>query len=216
MTDPSNTPFVGSLQLGKRPALVLIDFCRAYFDVKAPFYLGSDSCLKSASKLLQEARRQHIPIFHTRVNFTPGSADGGVFMKKVPMLEVFTEGNPFAELMPEVQPLPNEPVIVKQYASAFFGTSLASTLHSLSVDTVVIAGVSTSGCVRASAVDAMQHAFIPVVVRDAVGDRGESRHEGNLFDIQAKYGEVIDEERALAYLRTTDHHHIESEDGAVK
>lgn len=200
MKQQSHNPFGGALRMGNRPALLLIDFCRAYFDPQAPFYLGSDMCLQSAARILSEARERHIPVIHTRVSYSPGSSDGGIFMKKIPALEVFTEGNAYAAFMPEVQPKPSEPVIVKQYASAFFGTSLASTLHSLGVDTVLIAGVSTSGCVRASAVDAMQHAFIPVVVRDAVGDRDDSRHEGNLFDIQAKYGEVVDEAQALAIL----------------
>lgn len=193
-------PFTGALQLGKKPALVLIDFARAYFEDGAPFFLGSDASLNSASRLLQVARAAEIPVLHTRVSFTRGGADGGVFLRKIPQLAVFIEGNPLAEIMPEVAPLAEEPVIAKQYASAFFGTSLASTLHSLSIDTLVIAGVSTSGCVRATAVDAIQNGFVPVVVRDAVGDRDTARHEGNLFDIAAKYGEVIDEQKATSYL----------------
>lgn len=194
------SPFAGSLELGERPALVLIDLARAYFEPGAPFYLGSDESLQSASRLLAAARSADVLVVHTRVSFTPGAADGGVFFKKVPSLEVFTEGNPLGEPMPQVVPALGEPVVVKQYASAFFGTSLASTLHSLRVDTVLIAGVSTSGCVRATAVDAMQHGFVPVVVREAVGDRDDERHSGNLFDIQAKYGEVLGEHDALAYL----------------
>jgi nicotinamidase-related amidase len=93
-------------------------------------------------------------------------------------------------------------VISKQYASAFFGTSLASTLTSLGVDTVLIAGLSTSGCVRASAVDCVQHGFVPVVVREAVGDRAREPHEANLFDLQAKYAEVVTLEVASRYLES--------------
>jgi maleamate amidohydrolase len=104
--------------------------------------------------------------------------------------------------MPEVAPRPGEPVVVKQYASGFFGTSLASTLTALGVDTTVIAGVSTSGCVRATAVDACQHGFVPLVVRDAVGDRDAGPHEANLFDLQAKYAEVVDEAAAVRYLES--------------
>lgn len=198
MNDAS--PFAGSLELGARPALVLIDLARAYFEPGAPFYLGSDDSLQSASRLLAAARAADVLIVHTKVSFTPGAADGGIFFKKVPALEVFTEGNPLGEPMPQVAPSLGEPVVVKQYASAFFGTSLSSTLHSLGVDTVLIAGVSTSGCVRATAVDAMQHGFIPVVVREAVGDRDDERHSGNLLDIQSKYGEVLGEHDALTYL----------------
>ena len=101
--------------------------------------------------------------------------------------------------MPEVAPVDGELVITKQYASAFFGTSLASTLVARGVDTVVLVGVSTSGCIRATGVDAIQHGFIPLVVRDAVGDRTAQAHEANLFDLQAKYAEVVDERTAMAY-----------------
>ena len=102
--------------------------------------------------------------------------------------------------MPEVAPVEGELVIIKQYASAFFGTSLASTLVARGIDTVVLVGVSTSGCIRATAVDAVQHGFIPLVVRDAVGDRTSQTHDANLFDLQAKYAEVVDERTAVAYL----------------
>ena len=100
-----------------------------------------------------------------------------------------------------LEPVAGETVITKQYASAFFGTTLASTLTSLGVDTVLIAGVSTSGCVRASAVDACQHGFVPLVVREAVGDRHPAPHEANLFDLQAKYAEVVGLQLALEYLK---------------
>lgn len=200
MKPDSPTPFTGSLHPGDRPALLLIDLVRAYFEPEAPFYLGSDASVRAAARLLEAARRARIPILHTRVVFTAGALDGGVFMRKVPQLSVFSGDGPLGEIMPHVAPRAGEPVILKQYASAFFGTSLASTLHALRVDTVLIAGVSTSGCVRASAVDALQHGFIPLVVREAVGDRDAAPHEASLYDIQAKYGEVIGEDETLAYL----------------
>lgn len=196
----SYTPFTGQLEPGISPALVLIDLVRAYFEPGAPFHLGTDAALQSASRLLGVARAAGIPVIHTRVSYTPGGHDGGVFIRKVPKLQVFTRGNPLGEIMSEVAPLENETVIEKQYASAFFGTSLSSTLLANGVDTVLLAGVSTSGCVRASAVDALQNGFIPLVVRDASGDRDPGPHEAALFDIQAKYGEVIGEEHAIRYL----------------
>jgi nicotinamidase-related amidase len=101
-----------------------------------------------------------------------------------------------------LEPLPDETVITKQYASAFFGTSLSSTLVALRIDTLLICGVSTSGCVRATAVDACQAGFIPLVVRDAVGDRAAGPHEATLFDLQAKYAEVVSLDGALTYLGT--------------
>ena len=112
---------------------------------------------------------------HTRVRYSAGGADGGVFFRKVPALQALVGDGPMGELMPPVAPTDDELVIVKQYASAFFGTSLASTLHAAGVDTVVVVGVSTSGCIRATAVDAIQHGFVPLVVADAVGDRAPDR-----------------------------------------
>ena len=110
--------------------------------------------------------------------------------------------SPLAEPPPELAPREGEIIIVKQYASAFFGTSFAATLTSRGIDTLVIAGVSTSGCIRATAVDACQNGFLPFVCRDAVGDRHPSPHEANLFDLAAKYAEVVDESFVLSRFRT--------------
>lgn len=109
-------------------------------------------------------------------------------------------GNPLSEYGEGLEPVEGEVVVVKQYASGFFGTSLASTLISLGVDTLIIAGVSTSGCVRATALDACQHGFVPIVVRDACGDRDPKVHEANLFDLDAKYADVVSEQEVLDYL----------------
>jgi maleamate amidohydrolase len=125
-----------------------------------------------------------------------------VFFRKLGALRELVGDAPGGQLMPEVAPRPGEPVVVKQYASGFFGTTLASTLIAWGVDTTVIAGVSTSGCVRATAVDACQHGFVPLVVRDAVGDRAPGPHQANLYDLQAKYAEVIDEPAAVRYLES--------------
>ncbi|WP_037969803.1 isochorismatase family protein [Streptosporangium amethystogenes] len=187
-----------SLPFGERPALILIDLMRAYFEPGAELYMGSRDCLDSAARVLAAARSAGVPVIHTRVAFGPDGVDGGLFFRKVaPLRHLVDGGGPLGELMPEVAPGPGETMIVKQYASAFFGTVLASTLNALRVDTLVIAGVSTSGCVRATAVDGIQHGFVPVVVRQAVGDRDLRPHEANLFDIQAKYGEVWDEAAVL-------------------
>lgn len=199
-SDYREAGFGRRLEPGRRPALLLIDMVRAYFDPGAELYMGSDTCLKSAQRLLEAARAAGVPVVHTCVKYAPGGVDGGVFFRKVGALRHFVGDGPLGEIMPQVAPDDGEVVVVKQYASAFFGTSLAATLTSLGVDTIVIAGVSTSGCVRASAVDAVQHGFIPMVVRDAVGDRDERPHEANLFDLQAKYAEVVPESDAVQYL----------------
>lgn len=187
------------LTAGRRPALLVIDFVQAYFVKESPLYAGVESARDAAGVLLVAARKAGIPIVHTRVEYERGGRNGGVFFRKIPALRCFERGlHPeLAAFASGLEPGPDETVIAKQYASAFFGTPLASFLSSLQVDSVIIAGLSTSGCVRASAVDCCQYGFIPLVVRDAVGDRAEAPHEANLFDLQAKYAEVITLEAAL-------------------
>lgn len=192
--------FADRLTPGRRPVVLAIDMMRAYFEPDSPFCLPSRDCLSSASRVLARARELEVPVIHTRVEFGPDGADGGVFLRKVSALRLLIGGGPMSQLMAEVAPKPEELVIVKQYASAFFGTTLASTLQAAGADTVIVVGVSTSGCVRATAVDAIQHGFVPFVVRDAVGDRDSGPHEANLYDLQAKYAEVVDEATALSVL----------------
>lgn len=194
------------LQLGRRPALVMVDFVRAYLQEGSPLFAGVESARAAAEQLLKDARAAGIPVFHTTVVYQRDGRDGGVFFRKVPALSCFVRGaHPeLAKFGVGLEPIEGETVIEKQYASAFFGTSLASALVALGIDTVLLAGVSTSGCIRASAVDACQHGFIPVVVREAVGDRHPAPHEANLFDLQAKYAEVVslaDAQRYLASLQ---------------
>jgi maleamate amidohydrolase len=190
------------LQPGRRPALLVVDFVRAYLARGSPLYAGVEAARDACGKLLAAARAARIPVIHTNVVYQSGGRDGGVFFRKLPALSCFERGlHPDLAAFGEgLEPADGETVISKQYASAFFGTSLAATLTSLGVDTVLIAGVSTSGCVRATAVDACQHGFIPLVVRDAVGDRQPAPHDANLYDLQAKYAEVISLESAQKYL----------------
>lgn len=191
--DYAQAGFGTRLGWGRRPALLIIDFVNAYLDKTCPLYAGVEKAREAASTLLLAARAAGIPIFHTNVAYTPGGVDGGVFFRKVKALSCFERGRHphWAAFADGLEPLASEPVITKQYASAFFGTSLASTLTSGGIDTLLIAGLSTSGCVRASALDACQHGFVPLVVRDAVGDRDARVHESNLFDLNAKYADVI-------------------------
>jgi len=168
----------------------------------SPLYAGVEAAQAAACQLLGAARAARIPVLHTNVVFQPGGRDGGVFFRKVPALRCFEAGaHPeLAAFAEGLEPGPGETVVSKQYASAFFGTSVASTFTALGVDTVLIAGLSTSGCVRATAVDCVQHGFIPVVVREAVGDRAPGPHEANLFDLQAKYAEVAELATVERYL----------------
>ncbi len=192
--------FDGHLAFGKVPALIIVDMVMAYFDETSPLYAGVEAAAESAARLIDAARIANIPVIHTNVIYQAGGKNGGLFYKKVPALKCFDTGSPLGEFHPKLKPGAGDVVITKQYASAFFGTSLASMLAALKVDTLVIAGVSTSGCVRATALDAIQHGFAPFVIKEACGDRHHAPHEANLFDLQAKYAEVIDEKTALSFI----------------
>jgi len=192
--------FHGQVGFGARPALVMVDFVKAYTDPESPLYAGVEETLERCVELLGISRAAGIPVFHTNVSYRPGTADGGMFKRKLPLLEVFDQGSPLADFAAGLEPAPGESVITKQYASAFFGTSLASLLTAEGVDSTLIAGVTTSGCVRATALDAMQHGFRSIVVKDAVGDRRPEPHEANLFDLQAKYSDLVTVKQVREYL----------------
>lgn len=196
--------FDGRLPFGNRPALLLVDPVRAYVEPGAPFYDPAFAlALASLARLADAARAAGVPIVFTTVAYQPGGIDGGLFYRKVPALRVFDAGSPLARFPDALQPQAGEVVVVKQYASAFFGTSLAATLTAARVDCLLVGGFSTSGCVRATALDALQHGFAPFVVRQACGDRHPAPHEANLFDLQAKYAEVIAEAAALRLIDKT-------------
>ncbi len=188
------------LGFGRRPGLVLIDFVQAYFEPGSPLFAGVEACLASALRVLEAARGAGILRVYTNVVYRPGGIDGGIFHRKVPALSCMETGNPLGAWPEGVAPRDDELVVSKQYPSAFFGTSLASTLTSSGVDTLIITGITTSGCVRATCVDTVSHGFIPIVVRDAVGDRAEGPHEANLYDMSAKYADVISEGEVITYL----------------
>ena len=202
LTENYKGAFDGHLPFGKRPALLIVDFVVAYLDPASPLYAGVEDALASNERLLAAARKAGIPVLFTNVVYTPGGADGGVFYRKVPALRLFDKGSPLGAFPDSLQPQDGELVISKQYASSFFGTHLASTLNAMGVDTLLITGLSTSGCVRATALDACQHGFLPFVVREACGDRHPGPHEANLFDLQAKYAEVISEAEATRQLES--------------
>lgn len=185
---------------GQRPALLVIDFLKGYTIEGSPLYApGVVDAVARTPHLIEAARRAGVPVIHTRILYlAENCADGGTWVQKAPVMKAMVEGNELAEFCDEVVPAAGELVIVKQYASAFFGTSLASHLHAQGIDTVVLAGCSTSGCIRASAVDAVQHGFRTIVVSDCVGDRHPVPHNANLFDIDSKYGDVVSREDAIA------------------
>lgn len=203
--DYASVGFAGTIGCGSAPAVVVVDVCLAYLG-DGPFsdtHGRFEEARRSAERIVDAARAAGRPVVFTRIELARGGADGGWFAVKVPGLTAFEHGSPHADFPASPAPLPGEVVVTKQYASAFFGTSLASTLRALGVDTAVVLGFSTSGCVRASALDALQHGFRPLVVREASGDRDATTHEQNLFDLDAKYADVVSEAEAIAVLRTT-------------
>ncbi|MEM7501724.1 MAG: isochorismatase family protein [Pseudomonadota bacterium] len=188
------------LGYGEHPALLLVDFVQAYFEPSCPLYAEVDDALASALRVREAARRADIPVVYTHVVYQPDGLDGGVFFRKAPVLKNFVAGNPMGDWPEGLSPAGGELVVSKQYPSAFFGTSLASTLHHQGIDTLLITGLTTSGCIRATCVDAMCNGFAPIVVADACGDRHDGPHEANLFDMNAKYADVVSESDALEYL----------------
>ena len=191
--------FGGTLQPGRKPVLLLIDFARAYFDPESPLHAGVEAVRDSAARLHLAARAAGVPVVFTKVEYSADGHEGGVFYRKIAALKCFERGNPLADFTPELAPMVCDEVVTKHFPSAFFGTGLAEHLRKRGVDTVVIAGLSTSGCVRASAVDALCHGFVPLVVVDAVGDRDAGVHAANLFDLGAKTAELVSERDAASY-----------------
>lgn len=180
------------LGFGEKPALLVIDFVKAYTDAASPLYAAAVAgAVQPTQHLLAKARQQDIPVIWTQVLYNANGKDGGLFVQKIPVLRRMVEGEPWAAIVDELEVEPDDVILRKQYASCFYGTSLAATLTALRVDTLILAGCSTSGCVRATAVDGMQHGYRVIVPRECVGDRHEQPHEANLFDINAKYGDVM-------------------------
>lgn len=193
--------FAGKLDPGKHPALLLVDPVMAYIEPGSPLFLESGAAAADQmARLAAEFRTRDLPVIWTGVRYKPDGSDGGYFFKKVPALEVFAGEGPLGKFPPALAPAEGEPVFIKQYPSAFFATSLSNWLHENGVDTLFIGGFSTSGCVRASALDALQYGFIPFAVSDACADRTEEFHSQNLRDLGAKYAEIVTTSEAIQLL----------------
>ena len=186
---------------GKKPVLLLVDFIQSYITASEPLYAPDViTAVQETEAVLSLAREQNILVIHTNILYqAKNQIDGGMWVKKSPVMAAMTIDNPATHFCLQVQPLDTELVITKNYARAFFATSLSSVLNAEAIDTVIIVGCSTSGCVRATAVDAVQHGFRTIVIRDCVGDRHREPHEANLFDIDSKYGDVVSKQEVLNY-----------------
>lgn len=198
----SAAAFGGRIGWGSKPAVVVVDVCLAYLEGGPLTDDGGrfEAARASAERIVEAARAGGHPVVFTTVRLAPGGSDAGWFAVKVPGLSVFEEGSPYAAFPEAPAPRRGEVVVSKQYASGFFGTSLAATLNANRVDTVVVLGFSTSGCVRATALDALQHGFRPIVAREACGDREAATHDQNLFDLDAKYADVLPERAVIDHL----------------
>ncbi|KAK0256714.1 hypothetical protein B0A54_06847 [Friedmanniomyces endolithicus] len=201
------TGFGNRIGWGHRPALLLIDVCTAYWTPGSPLDTSSNPASAASpevmKRLLAAARGSQIPIIWTQVSYRKGMRDAGLFYAKSKQLDVWEEGNVrgYDGLVSGLEPEEGEEVVVKRHPSAFFGTELAGTLHLMEVDTLVICGVSTSGCVRATTLDAMCHNYRPMVVGTACGDRSPAIHDANLFDMDAKMADVVTEDEAIKHLK---------------
>jgi nicotinamidase-related amidase len=192
--------FASCVGFGERPALLIIDFIKGFTDTACPLGSNLDAEVRATKQLLDLFREKNLPVHFTTTAYDDAMVSAGVFVKKVPSLAHLKFGSSWIEIDDRLSPKAGEVVWTKQYASAFFGTSLASALSAQKVDTVIVTGCTTSGCVRASAVDSCQHGFLTNVVRECVGDRSAAAHEANLNDLDAKYADVVCLENVMDYV----------------
>ena len=195
--------FGNQLGFGAAPALLIVDFVNGFSDRQVFGGGNIADAIAATVPLLELARAHRWPVAMTRMVFADDGSDANVFTAKVPSLLGLTEGSEIGQVVPELAPVKGELVVRKRHPSAFFGTDLAQWLTKRGVDTVVMAGCTTSGCIRASVIDAMCHGFRPMVVTDCVGDRAIGPHEANLFDMGQKCADLVDLEAVYNRYRTT-------------
>ena len=193
--------FHGRAGFGTRPALIVVDMSVGFTDPESPLHCDLEEVVGAIARLLAASRAARYPVLYTTVAYDDAGKEAAtVFIDKVPALLTLEAGSRWVEIDPRLAPQPGEPVVKKLFASAFYRTPLASLLAAQQVDGVIVTGASTSACVRATAVDALQHGYRVVVPREAVGDRNLAAHEANLYDIDAKYGDVLALEDVLEHL----------------
>jgi maleamate amidohydrolase len=197
----SSDGFHGRVGLGQKPALIVVDVNLGFIDPGSPLACDLDRVIVAIQRLLTEARVAGFPVVFTTVSYSEGDKlAAAAFLDKIPALATLAVGSRWVEIDRRVAPLPGEPVLNKLFASAFFGTPLSSLLAAAGCDSLIVTGASTSGCVRATVVDALQHGYRPVVPREAVGDRNPAAHDATLSDIDAKYGDIASVDEVLEHL----------------
>ena len=192
--------FGRSIQPGVRPAVIVIDLSKGFTDPESDVGADFDLVVANTRRILDAARRMAVPIFFFRLAYRHDLSDAGIIHAKQPAVACLTEGSEAVEIDERLAPRPEEPIITKKAASPFFGTNLGASLITLGIDTLILTGCSTSGCVRAAAVDGYSYGYRLLVPADCVGDRTIEAHQANLFDIQVKMGEVVDVDYVLRYL----------------
>jgi maleamate amidohydrolase len=192
--------FGGKVGIGSQPALCIVDFVNGFIDPKVFGGGNIAEAVASTVGLLAAARRCGLPVAFTRVVYAEDGHDRGAFVRKVPALAKLTEHAPDGQIVPELAPRPGELILRKTQPSAFFGTGYADKLRQQGIDTVIVTGCTTSGCVRATVVDAMSYDFRTIVARDCVGDRSLAAHEANLFDMEQKYADLMGSQEIIAAL----------------
>ncbi len=193
--------FAGRVGFGLRPAILVIDLIVGFTDLASPLAADLFPQVSATLEILRYARRGEVPVIFSTVEYDPSLKDAGLFPKKAAGLNWLIAGSRWVELDPRLQRHEGELLLKKKYASCFFGTDLLSLLNNARVDTLVVTGCTTSGCVRATVVDALQYGFRAIVPREAVGDRLPSAHEASLVDIDMKYGDVVPLAEAISYLQ---------------
>ena len=195
--------FGNRVGFGRKPALLIVDFQVGFAD---PEVFGGGNVREAVAAtvpLLAEMRALGLPVAYTRAVFADDGSDAGVFGMKVPALKRLTDSADISQIVPELTPLHGEYVVRKTGPSAFFGTSLASWLNAKGVDTLMVTGATTSGCVRASVIDSISYNYRTTVVTDCCGDRALEPHEANLFDMGQKYADLMTASEAIAQARAT-------------
>jgi nicotinamidase-related amidase len=188
--------------LGSRPAVLVVDFSCGFTDPECA--LGSDmtEAVEATKRLLDTARGRGLPVIFTTIGYEPSLKDGGLWLQKVPSLGDLQIGGRWVEIDPRLEPREDETIVLKKGASAFFGTNLPAILVSQGVDSVILCGATTSGCIRATAIDLLQYGYPTLVPRECVADRAQAPHEANLFDIDAKYADVVPLDDVLEYVES--------------
>lgn len=193
--------FASRIGWGARPAVLVVDLTAGFTDPATPLGADLSDVIAATNRVLEVARPAAVPVIFTSIAYADPAVEGGHWVRKIPTLGILREGTPLVEVDSRLARRSNEPVIIKRFASAFAGTSLHTMLQMLRVDTLVLCGTSTSGCIRASAIDAVQLGFRCIVPEEAVGDRASLPHEANLFDIDSKYGDVVSLAAAINSIR---------------